>query len=223
MAATIITHSLSELLIPYEQIVRYAGMMNGSVPEGVKELIDKCLPVAKNALKYKACYLEVPVKIGDNLVSFDCFEVKSNNLAAVLRDCDKAILVAATAGIEIDMVVRRAEVTSKAEALILNSIAIAGIERYMSVLNDYFKEQYSGYELRPRFSPGYGDVPLSTQNELLSVLDTKRKIGVALSESLLMTPSKSVSAFIGIGEKGCIHLDKDCDICSKRDCEYRLT
>ena len=120
------------------------------------------------------------------------------------------------------MLIKRAEVTSKAEALILNSIAIAGIEQYMAVLNGYFKCLYKGYELRPRYSPGYGDVALEYQKVLLDTLDTKRKIGVALSDSLLMTPQKSVSAIIGLGKEGCIHLDRDCELCNKKDCEYRL-
>lgn len=222
MAATIMMHSLNSLDIPYEQIVRYAGMLNGEVPDSINGLISKCLPIIQNAAKYNACYIEVPVSITDKTVSFDCFDITSHNLTTLLTGCDKAILVAATIGIETDIIIKRAEVTSKAEALILNSIAIAAIEKYMTLLNAFFKEQYSGYELRPRYSPGYGDVPLATQKELLSVLDTKRKIGVALSDSLLMTPTKSVSAIIGIGHEGCVHLDKDCDLCSKKDCEFRL-
>lgn len=220
--ATIMTHTASDILIPYEQVVRYAGIANGSVPEGVSELIDKCLPVVNRAAKYKACYLETSVEVRDNEIDFGCMSVESKNLSTILKGCEKAILLVATAGIELDMIVKRAEVTSKAEALILNSIAIAGIEKYMVVLNQFFKEQYSGYELRPRFSPGYGDVPLELQKDLLAILDSKRKIGVALGDTLLMTPTKSVSAIIGIGHDGCIHLDKDCDLCSKRDCEYRL-
>lgn len=205
-----------------------------SEQKAINDLIDKCYPKMFSAMKFKSCYIETTVKITENLVSFgvidsatENFQVlmktQSKNLSTVLRGCDRAILVAATAGIEADMIVRRAEVTSKAEALILNSIAIAGIEKYMAVLNEFFKNKYSGFELRPRFSPGYGDVPLALQKDLLSLLDTKRKIGVALSDSLLMTPTKSVSAIIGIGKEGCVHIDKDCDMCSKKDCEYRLS
>lgn len=223
MAAPIMIHTASGISIPMEQIVRYAGITNGAVPDSVNDLILKCLPDIEKCAKYKACYLEVPVSISDYNVSFDCFSVKSRNLSSILRGCKKAILVAATAGIEVDMFIKKASVTSKAEALILNSIAIAGIEKYMGVLNEHFKDLYNGYELRPRFSPGYGDVPIALQKDLLNTLDTKRKIGVALTDSMLMTPSKSVSAIIGIGKDGCIHLDKDCDLCNKKDCEYRLS
>ena len=49
-----------------------------------------------------------------------------------------------------------------------------------------------------RFSPGYGDLPLDVQRPLFAALDVPRKIGVSLTDSLLMAPSKSVSAIIGI-------------------------
>ena len=222
MAATIMTHLIKSVDIKENQILRYAGITGKVIPENITELINKCLPDYERSADYKACFLEVPVNIENNTVSFDCFEITSHNLSTLLRGCDKAILVAATLGVKIDMLIKRAEVTSKAEALILNSIAIAGIEQYMAVLNEYFKSMYNGYELRPRYSPGYGDVALEYQKEIINTLDTKRKIGVALSDSLLMTPQKSVSAIIGIGKDGCIHLDRDCELCNKRDCEYRL-
>ena len=55
--------------------------------------------------------------------------------------------------------------------------------------------------LRPRFSPGYGDLPLALQADVFWALDCTSKIGVSLSESLIMSPQKSVTAIIGISEK----------------------
>lgn len=222
MAAPIMLHSAKIEEVDVAQVLRYAGMGNSVAPESVTDLVDKCMPLILKSASFKACYLEAPVSINDYYVDFDFTGVESKSLSVLLKGCDKAILVAATAGIQADMIVKRAEVISKAEALILNSVAIAGIEKYMTVLNQFFKEQYSELSLRPRFSPGYGDVPLSFQKDLLKVLDTSRKIGVTLSESLLMTPTKSVSAIIGLGKSGCVHIDKECDLCNRKDCEFRL-
>ena len=49
-----------------------------------------------------------------------------------------------------------------------------------------------------RFSPGYGDLPLSVQPTVLAALDAQRRLGITLSSSLLMTPTKSVTAIIGM-------------------------
>ena len=56
----------------------------------------------------------------------------------------------------------------------------------------------TGMSLRPRFSPGYGDLPLAVQREFMTLLDCAHLIGINLNESLLMSPSKSVTAIIGI-------------------------
>ena len=55
-----------------------------------------------------------------------------------------------------------------------------------------------GMSLRPRFSPGYGDLPLTVQKEFMTLLDCAHLIGINLNESLLMSPSKSVTAIIGM-------------------------
>ena len=52
-------------------------------------------------------------------------------------------------------------------------------------------------ELRPRFSPGYGDLSINLQKQIFACL-TPQKIGVELSDNCFMTPSKSVTAIIGI-------------------------
>lgn len=222
MGETILTYTKEIKEINRVQTERYMGMGGVSTEGSVKALIDKCSELFIDKIKAKACYLETSVKIDDDEIDFDCFMVKSKVLGKVLRGCERAVLVCATIGPEADFIVRRAGVSSKAEALVYNSLGIAAIEQFMADFNVMLKEKYKGYELRPRFSPGYADVPLETQTALLNALDTKRKIGVALSESLLMTPSKSVSAFIGIGKEGCFYIDRDCDICNKKDCEYRL-
>ena len=55
-----------------------------------------------------------------------------------------------------------------------------------------------GVSLLPRFSPGYGDLSLDFQREIFRLLSPERNIGVTLGERLLMSPTKSVSAIIGI-------------------------
>ncbi|PKL15202.1 MAG: hypothetical protein CVV50_00855 [Spirochaetae bacterium HGW-Spirochaetae-6] len=53
-----------------------------------------------------------------------------------------------------------------------------------------------GFALTRRFSPGYGDLPLSFQKNLLDFLGAD-KIGLTLNEGFLLIPEKSVTAVIG--------------------------
>lgn len=54
----------------------------------------------------------------------------------------------------------------------------------------------AGYEITPRFSPGYSDWPLSAQVPLVAAAGGER-IGVRVNEAFLLIPRKSVSAAIG--------------------------
>ena len=49
-----------------------------------------------------------------------------------------------------------------------------------------------------RFSPGYGDLPLEVQPRLLDVLDAPRRLGLTATRDLLLVPTKSVTAVVGI-------------------------
>ncbi|MBQ5601557.1 MAG: Vitamin B12 dependent methionine synthase activation subunit, partial [Clostridia bacterium] len=83
---------------------------------------------------------------------------------------------------------------------------------------DIKKEYNTGLE--PRFSPGYGDLPLSAQKNIFAVLDPERRIGLTLNSSLLMSPSKSVTAFVGLVSTEKTSSNK-CSLCEKTDCTLR--
>ncbi len=52
-------------------------------------------------------------------------------------------------------------------------------------------------------------------------MEITKRLGITLTDSLLMFPTKSVTAFIGItrNEKSC-HINK-CKTCPNKECEFR--
>ncbi len=123
----------------------------------------------------------------------------SKSLARHLANCQAAYLVCGTIGPRFDALLRRASVTSAADALVLQAIGAAAIEEWMDAVEDEIRQELAdGESLVTRYSPGYGDLPLEAQRELFALLDAPRSIGVSLTDSLLMVPSKSVSAIIGV-------------------------
>ena len=88
-----------------------------------------------------------------------------------------------------------------ASALLCQAIGAERIEALCDAFTDWLEAEVSprGLFLRPRFSPGYGDLPLTLQREILRALDSPRTLGITLNRSLLMSPSKSVTAIIGLG------------------------
>ncbi len=124
---------------------------------------------------------------------------ESKTLARHLSGCHAAYLVCGTLGAAFDALLRRTAVRSAADTLVLQAIGAAAIEEWMDLVEDEIRRELKdGETLVPRYSPGFGDFPLSAQREMLAILDASRAIGVSLTDSLLMVPSKSVSAVIGV-------------------------
>ena len=219
---TVTSWSLSLEDLDRNQIYRHLVMRPEAVDSTIRSLTEACVPGFLAATRPRASWMEVPVSLQETQVDFGVFSVKSNSLARTLRGCDRAILFAATLGAETDRQRRTASVTSPAKALILDAMGTAAIETVCDGLCCRFAAEHPERKLRPRFSPGYGDLPLECQRTLLDVLDSQRKAGISLSESLLMVPQKSVSAIVGLGRQGCRENRGNCEECLQKDCEFRL-
>jgi cobalamin-dependent methionine synthase I len=134
--------------------------------------------------------------------------------------------MAATIGIEADKLMQKYEITNMAKASIAQSCGAACIEAYCNILQEKILDEVvtnTGEKLylRPRFSAGYGDVELTLQKEIFAALECTKRIGLTLTDSLLMYPTKSVTAFIGLtGNPESCHIGR-CEHCGKLDCEFR--
>jgi Methionine synthase I, cobalamin-binding domain len=186
------------------EVYRYMGY-GRNVPEGIileltKDVINEVEYIAEKKSLFKVADITIAE---DNIIDFGFCKVKSVNLSNNLNNCDKVIVFAATLGAGIDRLIRKYTVSDISRAVVVQAVAAAYIEDYCNQLNREFKEVYNnkGYFLRPRFSPGYGDFDLSYQKDIMRFLDSAKKIGLTLTESMLMMPEKSVSAVIGIGIK----------------------
>ncbi|MCR5824869.1 MAG: hypothetical protein K6G60_10615 [Lachnospiraceae bacterium] len=166
----------------------YMGQRNGETAEGMEERIQKALDVLLPVFDGKVCFMETEMP-----------EVDSVDLKRHLAGCKKVILMAATVGAEADRERMKAAVKSPVEQLIYDAIGTEAIENVCDAFCEDMKKVYG--ELTSRFSPGYGDLPLEFQKTMIALLDTNRKIGLSLTDSLLMSPTKSVTAIVGIENK----------------------
>lgn len=176
----------------FEEIKRYCHCENESLP-----LINECINLIDGKLDFRVAYRELNFKTTDNLCDFECVKINSKNLSDNLSGCDKAVVFCATIGIEYDIILQKYLRLSPSKSLILQGIGAERVERLANVFNKEIT-LLSPFGTKPRFSPGFGDFPLSFQKEIFSLLECEKKIGVTLNSSYLMTPSKSVTAIIGI-------------------------
>lgn len=220
MNSAVISRTYPEPSFCQREILRYAGCKEAD--SEILQLMDACIKEAKGTLSYRLCYRELPCSVEGEICDFGSFSVHSRDLAKNLAGCERVVAFAATVGVGLDRLIAKYGRLSPVRALMLQAI---GAERIEALCDAFCRslEREEPFGITRRFSPGYGDLPLSAQKELFSVLDCEKRIGLVLNDSLLMSPSKSVTAFVGIGSKD---KDKDkhnqnCSTCSKRDCGYR--
>ena len=182
-----------------KEAFRYMGCKSYCGNDELEEIYEKCKAEYKKAASYKAVMSKVPVTLKeDNVVDFGFCKIQNENLYKNLSGCDSAYVFATTAGIAVDRLIMRYSKISPAEAMVCDSIASSAVEVWCDEVN---AEIYSFGATKPRFSPGYGGVSLEYQRDILDFLDAERKIGITLSESFMMIPAKSVTAFVGVCKK----------------------
>ena len=156
-----------------------------------RDVLAAVRPASCRELVAVSCAEDGAVRVGSLVLA-------SNDLRRALSGCRRAYLFAATLGTGVDAYLRRCGQTSAADLVMAQGVATALMESYCDECCSEMSSDLGGAALAPRFSPGYGDLPLAVQRPLLDAIDAARRAGVALTDSFLMVPSKSVSAIVGV-------------------------
>lgn len=207
-----------------QEVLRYLGYGRNRADDTVMGLVEECLGELGAQVQEQSIWREFPLELGeDGWIDGECFQTRSGNLAKNLRDCEGIILFAATLGTGADYLIQRYNRLQMSKAVVMQAAGAAMIEEYCDQVCAGLKADYEskGLYLRPRFSPGYGDFSLECQRALIDGLEAGKRIGIKLTDSLLMMPSKSVTAVMGVSRKPYRCEVKGCEACEKKDCAYR--
>lgn len=206
------------------EVWRYSGYLGlqESVDDELGKLLDSVKEELKGAFVYRVCYRRMELSWQEDRPQLT-FGRDSEDLAKCLKGSSEVILFAATVGLEVDRHIAKYQRFSPTKALLMQALGAERVETLCNVFNREMKEQalQEGFSCTPRYSPGYGDLPLETQREVFRLLDCNRQIGISLNESLLMTPSKSVTAIFGLGKCVGKATEHKCENCTKTDCQFR--
>lgn len=132
----------------------------------------------------------------------------------MLAQCHQAALLACTLGAKFDRLLTQTQARDMSRAVILDACGGALVEAGCDRAEAELKARLDGQYLTDRFSPGYGDLPLTLQKTLCAALEADKRLGLHVTESLMLDPVKSVTAVIGIAHtpqmariRGCAHCD----------------
>lgn len=190
---------LESLEIKDEEVLRYLGYDGQELSAKFQADLERCrelvLKVVKPRFVYGIFKLEREqegIRIGGSELV-----LKGKDIAALLKDSESCVLLAATLGNEIERAILYQERVSVSDALLMDAIATTTIEAVCDQVEEHLKEEY---QLTWRYSCGYGDLPLDIQPKILRVLNTAKRIGLQCNSKNIMMPRKSVTAIIGITE-----------------------
>lgn len=158
-------------------------------------LIPKCLNELKKCVSIRCVSRHAEIVRTENGIDLGFGEIHSKNLIKNLGQCNRAVIFAVTLGGGVDRLLIKLGKIMPSEQFVTDAIASALAE---SACDEAEKVIFESTPHAPRFSPGYGDLTLEIQKPLLSFLDAERTLGITLSPSLLMTPTKSITAIAGI-------------------------
>ncbi len=145
-------------------------------------------------------------------------------LHTVLAGSELAAAYAATLGDELDAESRRlgseGDVLSSVLLDTVGSLILANASvSFVGRLYDT-EARPRGYAVTAPFGPGQCKWDLTEQRVLFDLIKPE-SIGIALSDSCLMIPKKSVSGVLGFGPKERIFTSTPCRLCSRKDCPGR--
>ena len=205
-----------------KEALRYMGV-KGAPDPSVLALAKQAEEEVNAHAKVRSVFKKVEIKADESAGYVEIVGAgvrwEGKNLPRHLSGCESAYLIAATLGFEMEKRVNYLMSTRPALGVATDAMCTSALECALDELCLQLEKQ-CGKKLKTRFSCGYGDFPLAAQKDMVKLLDTGRKIGVFLSESLMLAPQKSVTAVVGISDESENNL-RGCGDCGKKDCAFR--
>ena len=137
----------------------------------------------------------VPVSEVDGVLTLCDSEIKSSDLLKVVSGCERVVLLVATLGFALDRYIFSLGVRSASMQFVADALADALIEGVCDMAEVDVGESF---KLGNRFSPGYGDLPLSVGRDIVNATRSDASLGIRYTDSGLALPKKTVTAIIPV-------------------------
>ena len=164
----VLTYSCDLPPIDRREWFRYMGAPNPSAE--LEHMADDCAREAEHCFVGRVCYCELPVRHAEGMVDLSFGRIESHSLSKRLLGCDRAVVFAATVGLEIDRLIAKYSRISPAKALCLQAL---GTERIEAVCDVFCKD------LQKRVQKTGSYTPLSTRRSAVNItFGTARRRGI---------------------------------------------
>ncbi|MCH5192909.1 MAG: methionine synthase [Oscillospiraceae bacterium] len=207
-----------------DEAFRYMGL-KGEISREISDMADECEKRLLEAAipRYYWVYAEIS-EVSEDAVTLKGYKLvlRGRDISAHLKDCFGVALLCATLGEGVDRLLRTVQAEDMAKALMVDALASAAAEQVCDAAENEIRDRFPGKYTTWRFSPGYGDFPLECQGDFLAAVNAMRTVGVFLTAGGLLTPTKSVTAVVGLSDSPVPAKRRGCGSCSMREsCTFR--
>ena len=201
-----------------QEALRYLGG-GDRPPETLRRLAEPVAQRLTAAIRPRYCYRVFPLtrQAEGYVLEGTGVTLRGQTARTMLSDCRQAALLACTLGAPFDAMLRTEQARDMAQAVLLDACGSAWVEAGCDQAELELQELLPALYLTDRFSPGYGDLPLSLQPALCAALDAGRRLGLSVTPSLLLNPAKSVTAIIGLSHRPQMARVRGCAHCTLRE------
>jgi len=217
---------LKGVRIPKDEVLRYLGYKKQEIEESLDKLIDETIEESKELLLPKFVYGSYKNKLEDKgvLLEGTNLVLQGKDIKEHLKDSKEVTVMAVTVGSKIETKIKFYEKSNLTKALILDACATTAVEEICDEIEEHIKAKANLNDLSItfRYSPGYGDLPLNIQGDIIGILKADKTIGLTASTHHLLFPRKSVTAIIGSIPMGQEIKERGCSRCKNYEtCTFR--
>ncbi len=232
--ATLAVESLSVDSVERSEVLRYLGYRGQELTPELEARLDDAIAHCLEMARPRACLRSFDIEsntvrddgVPELVLAGAALRLSGESISKHLSGAVAVGVMAVTLGMGVERELKRLSLTDAMGQVIFDAAATAVVERAADAAEARLVADAAARGLYTtwRFSPGYGDFPLESQTTLLAALDAQRRLGITLTPSLLMVPTKSVTAVVGYFDEPQQKARPGCAACNLHDwCTVRTS
>ena len=214
-------------------VLRYLGYAGQRVDTSLEERLDGMISRCEWVSNPGWMFSVFPLSAGEGGLRLDgtTLVLRGADIQEHLAGARECAVMAATAGLGNERELRRLSALNGLDGMMFDAAATALVETVADACNAAIvaEAKARGMYAKWRYSPGYGDFPLEIQSQIVRVLGADKQLGITVTDSSLLIPAKSVTAFVGLfdepqdDKRSCAHCGfaQYCDLPKKGTPCYR--
>lgn len=214
-------------VVTLEQVLRAegGGRKRKKINPGIQSLYEEVIEQGLQLLEPKLLYEQFPiVKMEEAAVELEGgYRFESRHLRQFIDGATSLLIMCRTIGPKLEARIKEWQETDLMKGFVLDTVGSVATSNLGRLSLQYVETELKkeGLETSVGMAPGQLDWKLSAQEIVFELLKPEQ-IGVTLNQSFIMTPIKSSTAVVGVGEGLAAKRDAiPCTRCPRRnECNY---